>query len=55
VKAHKQGKGYKIISKNFDVLVSSIWSVIGKFKNFPIMTNLKVDGQKSLVPWDLLV
>jgi len=49
VNAHKQGKGYKAISKKFDVPVSTIQSVIKKFKNFRVVTNLRGRGRKSLV------
>ncbi|XP_076066022.1 uncharacterized protein LOC143039638 [Oratosquilla oratoria] len=34
VDAHKQGKGYKKISKQFEVPVAMVQSIIKKFKNF---------------------
>ncbi|XP_076029868.1 uncharacterized protein LOC143018394 [Oratosquilla oratoria] len=47
VDAHKQGKGYKKISKQFEVPVAMVQSIIKKFKNFGTVKNLMGRGQKA--------
>ena len=40
VNAHKDGMGYKSISKKFNVLMSIIQSIIRKFKSYHTVENL---------------
>ena len=49
VDAHKQGKGYKKISKQFQVPVATVQSIIKKYKDFHTVKNLKGRGWKPKV------
>ncbi|KAK3541928.1 hypothetical protein QTP86_008182 [Hemibagrus guttatus] len=49
VAAHKSGKGYKTISKCFEVPVATVQSVIKKFKTFHTVKNLRGLGWKPKV------
>lgn len=46
VNAHKDGKGYKAIGKQFQVPVATVQSIITKFKKFHTVENLKGRGRK---------
>ena len=46
---HKDGKGYKAISKQFQVPVATVQSIINKYKEFHIVKNLKGRGCKPKV------
>ena len=46
--AHKRGSGYKAISKKFEVPVATVQSIIKKFKNFGVVSNLKGRGREPL-------
>ncbi|KAK3557721.1 hypothetical protein QTP86_000322 [Hemibagrus guttatus] len=47
--AHKSGKGYKTISKCFEVPVATVQSIIKKYKTFRTVKNLRGRGQKPKV------
>ena len=50
VNAHKEGKGYKAISKQFRVPVATIQSIIRKYKEFhTVKKNIEGRGRKSKV------
>ncbi|KAK3536211.1 hypothetical protein QTP86_000192 [Hemibagrus guttatus] len=49
VAAHKSGKGYKTISKCFEVPVATIQSIIKKYKTFRTVKNLRGLGRKPKV------
>lgn len=49
VDAHKDGLGYKAISKRFQVHVATVQSIIKKFKVFHTVKNLKRPGRKPKV------
>ena len=49
VNAHKDGLGYKAISKRFEVHVATVQSIIRKFKTFNKVENLKRPGRKPKV------
>ncbi|KAK3564442.1 hypothetical protein QTP86_020379 [Hemibagrus guttatus] len=46
VAAHKSGKGYKTISKCFEVPVTTVQSIIKKYKTFRTVKNLRGRGRK---------
>ncbi|KAK3523030.1 hypothetical protein QTP86_011327 [Hemibagrus guttatus] len=46
VAAHKSGKGYKTISKCFEVPVATVQSIIKKYKTFRTVKNLRGRGRK---------
>ena len=47
--AHSKGKGYKAISKQYDVPVSTVQSIINKYKKFNTVKNLSGRGRKCKV------
>ena len=47
VNAHKDGKGYKAISKLFRVPVSTVQSIVQKYKKFSTVKNIGKRGRKS--------
>ena len=47
--AHKSGKGYKAISKCFQVPVATVQSVIKKYKTSRTVENLRECGRKPKV------
>ncbi|KAI4900894.1 hypothetical protein NFI96_031877, partial [Prochilodus magdalenae] len=49
VAAHKSGKGYKVISKCFQVPVATVQSNIKKYKKFRTVENLRRCGRKPKV------
>ncbi|KAK3508690.1 hypothetical protein QTP70_004204 [Hemibagrus guttatus] len=49
VAAHKSGKGYKTISKCFEVPVATVQSIIKKYKTFCTVKNLRGRGRKPKV------
>ncbi|KAK3571603.1 hypothetical protein QTP86_015338 [Hemibagrus guttatus] len=49
VAAHKSGKGYKTISKCFEVPVATVQSIIKKYKTFHTVKNLRGRGRKPKV------
>ncbi|KAI4873138.1 hypothetical protein NFI96_031583 [Prochilodus magdalenae] len=49
VAAHKSGKGYKAISKCFQVPVATVQSIIKKYKKFRTVENLRRCGRKPKV------
>ncbi|KAK3561467.1 hypothetical protein QTP86_003888 [Hemibagrus guttatus] len=49
VAAHKPGKGYKTISKCFEVPVATVQSIIKKYKTFRTVKNLRGRGRKPKV------
>ncbi|KAK3531097.1 hypothetical protein QTP70_010358 [Hemibagrus guttatus] len=49
VAAHKSGKGYKTISKCFEVPVATVQSIIRKYKTFRTVKNLRGRGRKPKV------
>ncbi|KAK3557409.1 hypothetical protein QTP70_026653 [Hemibagrus guttatus] len=49
VAAHKSGKGYKTISKCFEVPVATVQSIIKKYMTFRTMKNLRGRGPKPKV------
>ncbi|KAK3518577.1 hypothetical protein QTP70_004094 [Hemibagrus guttatus] len=49
VAAHKSGKGYKTISKCFEVAVATVQSIIKKYKMFRTVKNLRGHGRKPKV------
>ncbi|KAK3515272.1 hypothetical protein QTP70_013496 [Hemibagrus guttatus] len=49
VDAHKSGKGYKTISKGFEVPVATVQSIIKKYKTFRNVKNLRGRGRKPKV------
>ncbi|KAK3547057.1 hypothetical protein QTP86_009565 [Hemibagrus guttatus] len=49
VAAHKSGKGYKTISKCFEVPVATVQSIIKKYKTFRTVKNLRGRGRKPKV------
>ncbi|KAK3563981.1 hypothetical protein QTP86_006237 [Hemibagrus guttatus] len=49
VAAHKSGKGYKTISKCFEVPVATVQSIIKKYKTFHTVKNLRGCGRKPKV------
>ncbi|KAK3542955.1 hypothetical protein QTP70_007926 [Hemibagrus guttatus] len=49
VAAHKSGKGYKTISKCFEVPVAKVQSIIKKYKMFRTVKNLRGRGRKPKV------
>ena len=49
VNAHKDGLGYKAISKRFEVHVATVQSIIRKFKIFNKVENLQRPGRKPKV------
>jgi len=49
VNAHKEGKGYKAISKQFRVPVATIQSIIRKYKEFHTVKNIEGRGRKPKV------
>ncbi|KAK3525993.1 hypothetical protein QTP70_011807 [Hemibagrus guttatus] len=49
VAAHMSGKGYKIISKCFEVPVATVQSIIKKYKTFRTVKNLRGHGRKPKV------
>ena len=53
MKAHKEGKGYKAISKQFRVPVATIQSIIRKYKEFHTVKTLKdvVRSQRCRLVW----
>ena len=46
VRAHSEGKGYKAISKQYDVPVATVQSIINKHKRFNTIKNLSERGRK---------
>ena len=46
VTGNKEGKGYKTISKQFQVPVPTVQSIIKKYKKFHTVKNLKGRGHK---------
>ena len=49
VSAHSEGKGYKAISKQYDVPVATVQSIINKHKRFNTVKNLSGRGRKRKV------
>ncbi|KAK3523835.1 hypothetical protein QTP70_010446 [Hemibagrus guttatus] len=49
VAGHKSGKGYKAISKCFEVPVATVQSIIKKYKTFRTVKNLRGRGRKPKV------
>lgn len=49
VRAHSEGKGYKAISKQYDVPVATVQSIINKHKRFHTVKNLSGRGRKRKV------
>ena len=49
VNAHKEGKGYKAISKQFQVPVATIQSIIRKYKEFHTVRNVGGRGRNPKV------
>ncbi|KAK3571312.1 hypothetical protein QTP86_005948 [Hemibagrus guttatus] len=49
VAAHKSGKGYRTISKCFEVPVATVQSIIKKYKTFHTVKNLRGRGRKPKV------
>ena len=49
VAAHKSGKGYKAISKCFQVPVATVQSIVKKYKTFHTVENLRGRGRKPKV------
>lgn len=49
VNAHKDGKGYKAIFKQFQVPTATVQSIIRKFKAVHTVKNLKGRGRESKV------
>lgn len=49
VQAHSEGKGYKAISKQYGVPVSTVQSIINKHKRFNTVKNLSGRGRKRKV------
>ena len=49
VHAHSEGKGYKTISKQYDVPVATVQSIINKRKKFNTVKNLSGRGRKRKV------
>ena len=49
VHAHSEGKGYKTISKQYDVPVATVQSIIYKRKKFNTVKNLSGRGRKRKV------
>ena len=49
VHAHSEGKGYKTISKQYDVPVATVQSIINKHKKFNTVKNLSGRGRKRKV------
>ncbi|KAK3515381.1 hypothetical protein QTP70_018729 [Hemibagrus guttatus] len=47
--AHKSGKGYKTISKCFEVPVATVQSIIKKYKTYRTVKNLRGRGRKPKV------
>ena len=45
VYAHSRGKGYKAISKQYDVPVATVQSIINKHKRFNTVKNLSGRGR----------
>lgn len=53
VRTHSEGKGYKAISKQYDVRVSTVQSIINKHKRFNTGKNLSGRGRKHTVSPEL--
>ena len=49
VRAHSEGKDYKTISKQYDVPVATVQSIINKHKRFNTVKNLSGRGRKRKV------
>ena len=49
VHAHSKGKGYKAISKQYDVPVATVQSIINKYKRYNTVKNLSGRGRKRKV------